>query len=127
MTLVVYLRIGRVDIFGGLFLFREHSSGESQHPAADTVDGEHHPATEPVVRLAIVLEDCETGILQHLVAVAVGAGMLGEGVPFVKAVTQTEGLDDTVRESTVMEIGQTHGDAILILVEQCGEIFLGEF
>ena len=124
MALVVNLRIGRVDVLCRLLLLREDAPRKAQHTPADTVDGEHHATLETVVALAVVLEDGETGLLQHVVAVAAATRIFGEVVPLVEAITQAEVLNDLVGQTTTMEIAESYSLTHFILVEQLGEVFL---
>ena len=52
--------------------------------------------------------------------------MLGEVVPLVNAVAETEGLDDFVAHASVMEIAEADGASRLVVVKQVGKILLGK-
>ena len=74
----------------------------------------------------LLFEDGEACLLEDIVAVAVGSGMAGEGIPFVKAVAQAKLLDNLVREASVMEVAESYGTSRLIVIEKRSEILLGE-
>ena len=124
VALAENLRVGRVNILSRLLLLRQDAARKAQHASRHAVDGEHHAGAEAVVLLAVVLEYGEARLLQHIVAVAVAARILGESVPLVEAVAQAEGLDDVVAQPAAVEVAQTHGAAHLVLVEQAGKILL---
>lgn len=124
-TLVVDIGIGGIDILGSLFLTAKDAATKAQDTARDTIDGEHHTATETVVGfLGLFLEDGETRFLEDAVAITVLAGMVGEVAPLVETIAQAKVFYHLVAEAAAVEITETNGTSHLVVVEQVGEIFL---
>ncbi len=99
----------RVDIFRYILISFECSSTKTNYTTREVVDGEHYPATEAVVHLALVVFNHKPGAFQVSLFVPSCFRSIDQRIPGVWRITQLKFLDHIFSETTLLEITQTNG------------------
>ncbi len=98
---------GRIDIFGGLLVFFQHSSTKTDSLACGVVDGEDDTAAISVVQLSTFRLLDKTQLQQKFLLISLFNRLFGEGVPSAGAVAQFELVKSSVHEPAFLEVGET--------------------
>src|SRR5690606_13240623 len=120
VTLVIDLRLRRVDIFRlvSCLIFRKYARTKRDDFASKIVNWKDHSSAKAVVFLTIVLLDKQAGFLKHILAVSFLDGRFREIVPLIQRVTEFELLDSTIIESSFAEITQTNTSPLFVFEQQ---------
>ena len=107
-ALVVYQRLGRVDILRRLLVAGKYAPAEGHHPARHRVHGEYHPARIPVLQAPVVPAVAQARVHQVLLLEAPGHGGPRQRVAHRQRIAQLELAYRVVAEAPRAQVLHAH-------------------
>ena len=125
ITLMVYLRVGRVDILlhHAVSAGVEHTAIETHHLAAQREPREDDAACETVDELTIVTLIAQSRLDEILLLIARLQRSLAESVTVLRRITEVELLYCVVAEATAAEVLQSDSYTVNIMVQDILKVF----